>query len=121
ERDAELLGLPLRACVREDFGAATAMRAEEVAHVLNDAEERHLNLLEHGDAAPRVDQRQIVGRRDDHRAAERHVLGLGQLGMPGAPPHIPAPPAALTPVRVPPKTAAGTYPQSVRPRDPRAD
>ena len=31
-----------------------------------------LVLLEHGDAAPRVDQRHILRRGDDHRAFQRH-------------------------------------------------
>ena len=77
-----------RAAVRENVGAAAAMRAEEIAHVLDDAEERHLDLLEHRDAAPRVDQRQILRRRDDHRAGERHVLRHGQLRVAGAGRHV---------------------------------
>ena len=71
ERRAERLRLVARAAVGENVGAAAAMRADEIAHVLDDAEHRHLDLLEHRDAAPRVDQREVLRRRDDHRAGER--------------------------------------------------
>ena len=45
-------------------------------------------LLEHGYAAPGVDQREILRRRDDHRAGERHVLGKRELRIAGAGRHI---------------------------------
>ena len=61
---------------------------DEVAHILDHAEQRHLDLVEHRDASTGVDQRQILRRRHDHRAGERHVLSHGQLGVAGARRHI---------------------------------
>ena len=52
----------------EDVGPLAAIRADEIAHVLDDAEHRHVDALEHGDAAPRVDQREVLRRRDDDGA-----------------------------------------------------
>ena len=73
-----------RAAVGEDVGASAAMRAEGIAHVLDHAEQRHGDLLEHGDAEGGVDQREVLRRRDDHRAGQRHVLRHRQLGVAGA-------------------------------------
>ena len=65
---AELLGLAPRAAMAEDLAALAAMRAEEIAHVLDDAEHRHVDLAEHVEALARVEQRDVLRRRDDDRA-----------------------------------------------------
>ena len=57
ERHAEALGLVARAAVAENVRSRAALRAQEIAHVLDDAEHRHIDPLEHGDAAPGIDQR----------------------------------------------------------------
>ena len=53
-------------------------------HVLDDAEDRHADLLEHLDALPGVDQGDVLRRRHDHRAGERHPLRERQLDVAGA-------------------------------------
>ena len=88
ERNAELLGFRARPSVRKDIRSPAAVRTNEVAHILDDADERHFHLIEHRDAPPGVDQRQILRRRNDHRAGERHVLGHGQLRVAGAGRHV---------------------------------
>src|SRR5262249_49989167 len=47
ELDAEPLGLFPGAAVREDLAPLPAMRAREVAHVLDDPEHWHVDLAEH--------------------------------------------------------------------------
>ena len=88
ERNAELFGLLARPSVRKDVRPPAAMRTDEVAHILDHAEQRDFDLVEHRDAAPGVDQRQILRRRNDHRAGERHVLSHGQLRVAGARRHV---------------------------------
>src|SRR6516225_8100096 len=51
-------------------------------------EYRHVDALEHGDAAPRVDQSEILRRRDDDGAFERHLLRHGELRVAGAGWHV---------------------------------
>src|SRR5690349_17661230 len=55
ELDAELRRLALRAAVTEDVGLLAAMGAAEEAHVLDDAQDRHVHLAEHVEALPRVE------------------------------------------------------------------
>src|SRR5580700_2957069 len=54
EWNAEPLGLVPRAAMAEYVRAAAAFRAHEIAHVLDDAEHRHIDTPEHGDATPGV-------------------------------------------------------------------
>ena len=54
ERHAEPLSLVPRAAVTEDVRARAAFRTEEVAHVLDDAEDRDADPLEHPQAAQRI-------------------------------------------------------------------
>ena len=61
-----------------------AVRADEVAHVLDDAEHRHVDLAEHRQPLAGVDQRHVLRRRDDHRAGERDALRQRQLRVAGA-------------------------------------
>jgi len=51
-----------RAAVAEDIRSSAAMRTLEITHVLDNAENRHVDLPEHREAAPRVDQRKILRR-----------------------------------------------------------
>ena len=57
-------------------------------HVFHHAQDRHLGLVEHGDAFACVDQGDVLWRRYDHRAFERHALGDGELGVAGAGRHV---------------------------------
>ena len=88
EGDAELLGLQLGAAVAEDVGALAALGADEVAHVLDDAEHRHVHLAEHVEALAGIDQRQVLRRRDDDGARQRHLLRHGELHVAGAGRHV---------------------------------
>src|SRR5215218_9614660 len=60
ERYPELLGLVARAAMTENVGFRAALRALEIAHVLDDAEHGHVDLLEHRKPPPGVDQRQVL-------------------------------------------------------------
>ena len=64
------------------------MRADEGAHILDDAEHRHVHLAEHVEPLARVDQREVLRRRDDDRAGERHLLRHGELRVAGAGRHV---------------------------------
>ena len=64
------------------------LRADVRAHVLDDAEDRHADLLEHLEALARVEQRDVLRRRDDHRAGDRHALRQRQLDVAGAGRHV---------------------------------
>src|SRR5450755_906840 len=55
ERHALAFGFLARSAIAENIRARAAARAQEIAHVLDDAEHRYIHALEHGDAAPRVD------------------------------------------------------------------
>src|SRR5258708_23947062 len=71
EWDIHALGQRLRAAVAENLFALAAMRADEVAHVLDHAEVRNFQRVEHLDRASDIGRRHILGRRDDHRARHR--------------------------------------------------
>ena len=79
-----MLGGLAAAAVAEDLFALAAVAADEVAHVLDDAEDRHVHLAEHRQALAGVDQRHVLRRRHDHRAGERHLLRQRQLRVAGA-------------------------------------
>src|SRR5215472_4226824 len=81
EGDVQLLGRPATAPVLEDLLAVAALRAEVVRHVLDDPEDRHVDLLKHREALAGVDQRDVLGRRDDDGAGEPDLLGQRQLSV----------------------------------------
>src|ERR1700674_5537874 len=60
---AEPLGFEAGAAMAEDLAAAAAMRAQEIAHVLDDAEHRHVDLLEHVEPFAGVEQRNVLRGR----------------------------------------------------------
>src|SRR3546814_5332582 len=72
----------------ENIVAGTGIRRQEIAHILDDAEERHLDLAEHGDRLAGVDQGEILRRRDDHGAGERNLLRHSQLHVASARGHV---------------------------------
>ena len=88
ERNAELFRFLARPAVRKDVRSATAMRTDEVAHILHHPEQRDFDLVEHRDATTGVDQRQILRRRHDHRSRKRHRLSHRQLRVAGARRHV---------------------------------
>src|SRR5579862_9538496 len=70
----ELLRGALAAALGEDVNLVLAMRADEIAHVLDDAENVDLHLLEHLDRLARVLQRDVAGRGYDDGPGQRHGL-----------------------------------------------
>ena len=85
------------AAVAEDVALVAAVRADEGAHVLDDAEHRDVDLAEHVEALSGIQQGDVLRCRDDHRAGQRHLLGHGQLGIAGARRHIDHQDVELTP------------------------
>src|SRR5579883_851019 len=60
ELGAEPLRLAARAAMAEDVAALAAMGAEEIAHVLDDAEDRHVDFAEHVEPLARVEERYVL-------------------------------------------------------------
>ena len=69
EWHAKALGLMTRPAVAEDIAAGATLRAQEIAHVLDNAEYWHVDPLEHRDGAARIDQCKVLRRRNDDGAA----------------------------------------------------
>ena len=72
----------------EDVRPGAALRTLKITHVLDNAENRHIDLLEHRQPAARIDQRKILRRRNDHCALQRYILRQRQLRIAGAGRHI---------------------------------
>ena len=60
------------------------MGADVVAHILDDAENFHVDLLEHGDAASGDFEGHVLRGGDDHAAIERDRLDERKLRVAGA-------------------------------------
>jgi len=75
------------AAVTEDL-IALAVVADEIAHVLDDAQDRHLHLAEHLHALARVDQADLLWLGHDDSAVDGDVLRKGQMGVAGAGRHV---------------------------------
>ena len=84
ERHAHLRRRGFGAAAAERVRGLAAMRADVGRHVLDQAEHRHAHLVEQVDRAPRVDQRQVLRGRHDHRAGRPRVLDQRQLHVAGA-------------------------------------
>ncbi|KAG0192387.1 hypothetical protein DFQ28_009340 [Apophysomyces sp. BC1034] len=91
----------LAAAGAEDMLGVAAMGADMDAHVLNNAQDRHADLLEHLQALSRVEQRNVLRRRDDHRAGHRHALRERKLNVPGARRQVDDQVVQVAPVRLP--------------------
>ena len=61
----------LAAAKAEDVAFVMTVRARVVAHVLDDAERRDVELLIHPHGAPAVGERHLLRRGDDDRAGDR--------------------------------------------------
>src|SRR5262249_54985431 len=55
----------------------------EVAHILNDAKDRHIDLLKHCDALAHHTERRFLRSGDDDAAVERDRLTKGELRVSG--------------------------------------
>ena len=69
------------AAAAENVLGMPAIAAHMHAHVLDDSEHPNLHLLEHLESLACVQQRDVLGRGDDDRAAHRHALGERQLDV----------------------------------------
>ena len=67
----------------EDVDDVAAMRADQAAHVLDDADDRHAHPLEHREGLVDIEQGDLLGRRHQHGSRDRHGLGEGQLRIGG--------------------------------------
>jgi hypothetical protein len=88
ERHAEFGRILARPTMAEDMRLMPTLGTDVGGHVFHDAQNRNLDLLEHGNALARIDERQILRRGDDHRAIQRHLLRDGQLRVAGARWHV---------------------------------
>ena len=75
------------------------LRADVRAHVLDDAEHRHFDLLEHAQTLARIEQRDVLRRRHDHGAADRHSLRQRELDIARAGRHVDDQVVELAPAR----------------------
>ena len=65
-----------------------AVGTDEVAHVLDDAERRHVQLLIHPYRPTRVGQRHLLRRRHHDRPGQRHRLAQAERHVAGAGRHV---------------------------------
>jgi len=61
------------ACAEDGFGM-TAVAANVHTHIFHNAEDRHIDFLEHAQAALGINQGDVLRRSDDDRAADRNLL-----------------------------------------------
>ena len=107
----------LAAAAPEDLGRLAAVRADEGAHVLDDAHDRHGHPPEHGERLVHVQQRHVLGRGDQHRAADGHRLGERQLRVGGAGRQVDDEVVQLAPVHVPQELLDGAADERAAPHD----
>src|SRR5713101_3529496 len=91
----------LGAALPEDVLLVAAVRADVRAHVLDDAEDGNADFLEHLEALAGVDERDVLGRGDDHGACHRHLLGERELDVGGAGRRVDDEVVDIAPARVP--------------------
>ena len=70
-------------------------------HVLHDAEDRHIGLLEHRDRFPGIDERHLLGRCHDHSPRQGDCLDNRQLDVTRAGREIQQEHIEMTPIHVP--------------------
>src|SRR3954467_748209 len=83
ERHTVLLRRAPPATFAEDRGDGAAARADEPTHVLDDADDRRLHLLEHLQTLDRIGQGDILRRGDDDCTGEGNLLRQRQLHVAG--------------------------------------
>src|SRR6201998_1322566 len=84
EWDAEELGHTAAFAVAEDVDAAIAMRAVEVAHIFDDAENFDVNLAKHFDGFAHVGEGDDRGRGDDDCTCDGDALNQRELDVTSA-------------------------------------
>ena len=83
ERDAEVGAHVFASALTEHVGIGVAVRAGEGAHVLDDADDGHVDGFEHSQATSSDLQTDILRRGDNDHAREAQALGKRQLGVTG--------------------------------------
>src|SRR5713226_2161114 len=78
----------MRSALPEDMFLVTALGADVGAHVLHDPEDGNADFLEHLEALACVDERDVLGRGDDHHPGDRHFLRERELDVTGAGRHV---------------------------------
>jgi len=84
EGDLELVRHPLPAPGREDLVSGAAVRADEVAHVLDHAQGGDVHLVEHRLAADDVGEGHVLGGGHQHRSDRLDLLGERELHVAGS-------------------------------------
>ena len=84
EGDAEALGFMIAAAFAKDVIGLAIARAEEVAHVFDDAEDGDIDFLEHGHGFAGIDQGDLLRGGDNDGSVERDGLDDGELDVAGA-------------------------------------
>ena len=84
----------------EDVRRLVAVRADELAHVLDDAQHRDVHLVEHLLGAHHVGQRHVLRRGHQHRARGPDLLRDGQRDVAGARRQVQDQVVELAPVHV---------------------
>jgi hypothetical protein len=79
ERHADAFGFRARSAMSEYLVLLTTIGANKIAHILDDAENWHLDASEHVQTLSGIDQRKILGSGHDYRTGKRHLLCHGQL------------------------------------------
>src|SRR3954452_23568740 len=84
ERDGEIGGEFFSSPLAEDIALVPTFGTHEVAHVLDDAQRRHIQLLIHPHGAPRVGNRNDLRSRDDDAAGDGDRLAQRERDVAGA-------------------------------------
>ncbi len=86
--NAKAHGFFLRTAVSKNIRTCAATWAKKIAHVLDHAEHRHVNALEHCNAPARVNQREVLRRGNDDCTFQWHLLRNCELCVAGAGRHV---------------------------------
>ena len=78
--DFDALRFALASTLAKD-GVASATVAFEPRHILNDAQDGDIDLREHGNGLPGIDQRDLLRSGDNDRASEGYGLHDGELNV----------------------------------------
>ena len=84
EGDAEAFGFMLAAAFAEDVVDVAVVRADEVAHVFDEADDGDVHFGEHGSGFAGVDEGDLLRGGDDDGAVEGDGLDNGELDIAGA-------------------------------------
>src|SRR5438876_5083482 len=82
------LGLRSCAAMTKDLAAVAVMRAQEIDHILDNAEHRHVDLSEHVEPLAGIEHCYVPRGRDDDRTCQGLLLGHRQLRVASAGRHV---------------------------------